>query len=67
MNYSQKILDKLENIEKMLKEQSTKPLSLEEACRYLNISKSHIYKLTSTNQLRFYQPGGKKIYFLENQ
>lgn len=65
MNYSIKILDKLERIENMLKEQSTKLMTLDEACSFLNISKSNMYKMTSTNQINFYQPRGKKIYFLE--
>lgn len=38
-------------------------LDLEEACKYLNLSDSSIYKLTSKNEIRHYKPNGKKIYF----
>lgn len=43
---------------------STKPLNIEEAADFLDLSVSHLYKLTSTGQIPHYQPGGKRIYFL---
>jgi excisionase family DNA binding protein len=42
-------------------------LNLDEACEYLNISTSHLYKLTSTHQIPCYQPNGKKLYFKRNE
>ena len=53
---------KLENLEKLL-EQDQKPLLLEEAAKYLGLSKSSLYKLTFRNQITHYKPNGKKIYF----
>lgn len=38
-------------------------LNTEEACAFLNISKSTIYKLTSSNNIPFYKPNGKNMYF----
>ncbi len=39
-------------------------LTLEEACLYMGISKSTMYKLTSqTKSITFYKPTGKLIYF----
>lgn len=38
-------------------------LSFEEACKYLNLSKSYLYKLTSAQQIPHYKPQGKMIYF----
>lgn len=38
-------------------------LGAEEAAEFLNISKSHLYKLTFRNRIPFYKPGGKLIYF----
>ena len=38
-------------------------LSSNEACAYLDISKSCLYKLTHTKVLPYYCPNGKKIYF----
>lgn len=38
-------------------------LTLNEACRFLELSPSHLYKLTSTGAIPHYKPNGKKIYF----
>ncbi|MCB9211509.1 MAG: helix-turn-helix domain-containing protein [Ignavibacteriales bacterium] len=40
-----------------------KPMTLEEAAKYLNCSPSTLYKLTSTRKILHYKPNGKKIYF----
>lgn len=42
----------------------TKPLNTTEACEYLGLSKSYLFKLTSQNKLPFFKPNGKLIYFL---
>jgi excisionase family DNA binding protein len=60
---TKEILEKLEKIEGLLKEQAAKPLNFEEACEYLNVSKSHLYKLTSAGLIPHYKPGGKMVYF----
>jgi excisionase family DNA binding protein len=56
------ILKKLNNIEEHFS-QEEKPLTVAEACQFLNLSRSQIYRLTSQNQITFFKPGGKKIYF----
>ena len=38
-------------------------LSFDEASKYLNLSKSYLYKLTSAQQIPHYKPQGKMIYF----
>ena len=38
-------------------------LTLVEACEYLDISRSYMYKLTSGRKIPHSCPGGKKIYF----
>jgi excisionase family DNA binding protein len=38
-------------------------LSVKEACAYMDISKSYIYKLTHGRMLPFFCPNGKLIYF----
>lgn len=40
-----------------------KLITLKEACNYLGISRSHMYKLTSSKRIRHYKPSGKVIYF----
>ena len=38
-------------------------LSFEEASKFLNLSKSYLYKLTSGNLIPYYKPQGKMLYF----
>lgn len=42
-------------------------LSLREACIYLCISQSHMYKLTSSRKIPHYSPTGKLIYFKKSE
>lgn len=60
------IIQKLESIEKMLTEQNMlqkEVLNFNEAAIYLEVSHSHLYKLTSTSKIPAYKPNGKKLYF----
>ena len=42
-------------------------LSFEEASRFLNLSKSYLYKLTSGNLIPHYKPQGKMLYFEKSE
>lgn len=60
------IFQKLDRIEKMLTEQNMlqkEVLNFNEAAIYLEVSHSHLYKLTSTGKIPSYKPNGKKLYF----
>lgn len=60
---------KLEEIKSKIEEQilNTKEfLDLHEASKYMKLSKSALYKLTSSGKITFYQPGGKKIFFYKD-
>jgi excisionase family DNA binding protein len=60
------ILRRLEIIEKHVLDQNLilkNVLNFNEAARYLELSSSHLYKLTSAGSIPFYKPNGKKIYF----
>ena len=60
------ILDKLSEIANKLDEQNLLQktvLNFNEACSYLDVSQSHLYKLTSTRQIPHFCPQGKKLYF----
>ena len=60
------ILEKLERIEKLLETQQAmqkQVLNLNDACIYLELSQSHLYKLTSNGSIPHYKPNGKKLYF----
>ena len=60
------ILNKLSEIASKLDEQNLLQktvLNFNEACTYLDVSQSHLYKLTSTRQIPHFCPQGKKLYF----
>ena len=60
------IIQKLDAIEQRLIEQNLlqkEIFTFNEACLYLDLSSSHLYKLTSTNAIPCYCPQGKKLYF----
>lgn len=44
-------------------EKDERPLTFQEACNYLDISKSYLYKLTSKAKIPHYKPNNKKIFF----
>lgn len=54
--------ERLSRIENMLLSQKT-VLNFDEASVYTGLSKSHLYKLTSTGGIPCYKPTGKKLYF----
>jgi excisionase family DNA binding protein len=60
------ILEYLKTIKQLIIEQNREQkeaLNFKEACEYLEVSSSHLYKLTSGGTIPFYKPNGKKIYF----
>lgn len=62
----QAILQKLASIEKLLSEQNLlkkEVLNFTDACKYIDASPSHMYKLTSTRKIPHFCPQGKKLYF----
>jgi excisionase family DNA binding protein len=63
LQQSETIINRLDNIEALLEGYNNKPLSLEEAAAYLHVSKSYLYKLTSTNRIPYYKPSGKLVFF----
>lgn len=62
----EELLQRLERIELLLESQKLvhkEVLNFHEACEYLELSQSHLYKLTSTAAIPHYKPNGKKVYF----
>jgi len=60
------ILNELKELKGMLIEQNLlrkEVLNFNEACDYLDISNSHLYKLTSQKKIPHYCPQGKRLYF----
>ena len=64
------IMQKLERIESLLEEQvllKKEVLDFNDACQYLNLSSSHMYKLTSSQSIPHFRPNGKKLYFKRSE
>ncbi len=60
------ILERLKRLETLIEEQNLigkEVLNFAEAAKYLELSHSHLYKLTSAGNIPFYKPNGKKLYF----
>lgn len=60
------IRQEIATVVKMLQEQNLlrkDVLNFNEACAYLDISASHLYKLTSQKLIPHFCPQGKKLYF----
>ncbi len=56
-------IDELKYCLSNLSSQSKTFLDINEAARYLKITKSSLYKKTANKDLIYYQPSGKKILF----
>ena len=64
------LVKKLSKVESLLKEQNLlkkEILDLGEACLYLKISDSMLYKLTSKGDIPYFKPNGKKLYFKRSE
>lgn len=64
------LIQKLEKIEHDLAEiklMRKDVLNFSEACKYLDVSQSCLYKFTSKNKIPHYSPGGKKLYFKRSE
>ena len=60
------LIQKLDKIVELLESQKLvhkTVINFNEACLYLDISSSHLYKLTSARQIPHFCPQGKKLYF----
>jgi len=66
MENLQSIDDRLRNIETLLLSQKT-VLNFDEVAAYTGLSKSHLYKLTSSGGIPCFKPQGKHIYFSKQE
>ena len=62
METKKSIEERIEELENLIY-LSKNVLSFEEASRFLNLSKSYLYKLTSAGVIPHFKPQGKMIYF----
>lgn len=66
MENLQSIDNRLRNIETLLLSQKT-VLNFEEVAAYTGLSKSYLYKLTSSGGIPCFKPQGKHIYFSKQE
>ena len=62
----EQVLTEIRELKKLIYEQNMlqkEVLNFNEAAVYLEVSHSHLYKLTSTGTIPAYKPNGKKLYF----
>ena len=63
MQKQKEVIEKLNEIQKLLKKKDDKPLSFKEACTYLGFAPSYLYKLTYRKVIPHYKPTGKMLFF----
>ena len=61
------ILERLVRIETLLITRDKDALTLDEVALFTGLSKSYIYKLTSSNKIPFYKRNGKNLYFSKKE
>ena len=60
---TQLILERLDRIEQLTKLAAKNVLTIEDVADLTGLSKSHLYNLTCRNEIPYYRPRGKQIYF----
>lgn len=69
-NSNHSLQQQLEKITTLLESQALSHktvLSLDEVVLYTGLSKLYLYKLSSRNDIPFYKPGGKQLYFKKEE
>jgi excisionase family DNA binding protein len=62
LKYLIEILEKLQNLES---NNDDRPQSIDQASKYINVSKSYMYQLVSQKKISYFKPSNGKIYFLK--
>ena len=60
---ARKFLDELAEIKSLLSSNNAEFIGIEEASKYLGLSKTYLYSLSQRGKIPHYKPNGKKIYF----
>jgi len=53
----------IEKLDEIVNASIEKPLTFDEACQFLGMKKSTLYKMTFSKKIPHSKPGGKRIYF----
>lgn len=58
----EKLLERIVELERVV-DQTKSVLNFDEACKYIGVSDSLLYKLTAAKEVPHYKPRGKMLYF----
>jgi excisionase family DNA binding protein len=61
------VLEKLIDLEEILKRRNDRKMNFKEACEYLGFAPSYLYKLTYRKVVPHYKPSGKVLFFSKNE
>ena len=61
------IYNKLEELEKLTLLSAKEMLTIDEASKYLGMSKDYLYIMTCKKQIPYYKPNGKRLYFKKTE
>lgn len=76
LNTVESVLKKLEPVESLLQRlnllensiyTTKKVFTFQEACMYIGVSESMLYKLTASKEIPHYKPRGKMVYFAKEE
>ena len=67
MIQEQKIFKQLEELEKLTLLSAKEMLTIDEASKYLGMSKDYLYIMTCKKQIPYYKPNGKRLYFKKTE
>jgi len=63
MKSQTKVETQLTEIKALINQSNDIPMSLNEAYKYLKISKAYLYKICFLKQISYFKPNGKLLYF----
>lgn len=61
------IFKKLEELEELTLLSAKEMLTIDEASKYLGMSKDYLYIMTCKKQIPYYKPNGKRLYFKKTE
>ncbi len=62
-----KVYDLLLELKSIMIDETAVFIDVNEASNYLRLKKSYLYNLVYLNQIPFYKPNGKKLYFKKSE
>ena len=67
MSILDKIYKEISELKELAQKSQLEFIDIDEASNHLRLKKSYIYGLIHKNQIPFYKPNGKKVYFKKGE